>query len=350
MKALKRIGKSILVLLIILILFILVINIPIINFGHSQTDEDYSNWMSETLSNDQLIVDVAMLGAHDAFSNEIDIYSDLDPYNTDSIMQGFTGILVKGFIVKQSVTQISDVEMLLNSGVRYLDIRLSLFEDEWYTKHNYLSENFNLITPKILDFLENNPGELLILDFQHINGVDYGNIDDYQLFKQMLLDEGLFDYAYTVNNLSNTTYGEITNSGTESKVVIISKFTNSSDEILYYDNSIRSNWADSDDFDYVLDFLEEESEFIVTENLQDRFRVMQAVTTMQMNGSGILKALMNWSLVNRAKSFNNYLVEYEGLEELLEELPIIMVDYANSNSKKFNENIMDIIMDFNQNS
>ncbi len=350
MKLLKRIGKSVIVLILILILFVLVINIPIINFGHKQTDVDYSNWMSETLSNDQLVADVAMLGAHDAFSNEINIFSDLDPYNTDSIMQGFTGFLVKGFIVKQSVTQISDVETLLNSGVRYLDIRLTLFEDEWYTKHNYLSEKFSLITPKIIDFLENNPGEILILDFQHINGVDYENTDDYQLFEQMLLDKELLDYAYNVNNLSNLTYGEITSNGTESKVIIISKFTNSNDEILFYEDSIRSNWADSDDFDYVLNFLEDESVFVNSEDLYDRFRVMQAVTTMQMSGSGILKALMNWSLVNRAKSFNNYLIEYEEFEELLEELPIVMVDYANCNTKKFNENIMEIIMDFNQNS
>ena len=181
-------------------------------------------------------------------------------------------------------------------------------------------------------------------------GLDYENTDDYQLFEQMLLDKELLDYAYNVNNLSNLTYGEITSNGTESKVIIISKFTNSNDEILFYEDSIRSNWADSDDFDYVLNFLEDESVFVNSEDLYDRFRVMQAVTTMQMSGSGILKALMNWSLVNRAKSFNNYLIEYDEFEELLEELPIVMVDYANCNTKKFNENIMEIIMDFNQNS
>ena len=310
----KRILRALLIFLLTIIGLVIIINIPIITLSHKSSKTDYSNWMADTLENNQLIVDTAMLGAHDAFTNEIDILSKLDPYETNSIMQGATGVLVKGFITKQAITQISDADTLLKAGVRYLDIRLSYTEGQWITKHNYLSGDFEPITVQLTTFLEDNPGEFLILDFQHVSGVEYSSLDDYNLFIQMLDNYGLLDYAHIVNDLSTLTYGDITSNGTESRIIIISKFDNS---------NIRSSWADSDDFDYVINFLEEEADFVETESIYGKLRVMQAVTTMQMSGSGIANALSSWSLINRAKKFNAYLLEYEHFETFLNELPII---------------------------
>jgi len=341
----KRIYKFFIIVFVVIITLVMLINIPLISFSKETSENDYSNWMSETLSDDQLIIDVAMLGAHDAFSSEINIFSELDPYETNGIMQGFTGLLIKGFIVKQAVTQLSDATTLLNQGVRYLDIRLSFYEESWYTKHNYISEEFIPITNQITNFLDDNPGEFLVLDFQHIDGLDYEILEDYDIFKTMLEDTGLLDYAYVVNDLGTLTYDQITNNGTESKIIIISKFSDSNNEIQQYDNSIRSNWADSDNFDYIFEFLQEEAE--LESQFANQFRIMQAVTTMQMSGSGILNALTTWSLIERAEDFNNYLIEEEGFLEILESLPIIMVDYSNTNEGGFNDNVMEIIMEFN---
>lgn len=345
----KRILKSILVFFMVVIALVLTLNIPIIILHHNDNDVDYSNWMSETLSNEQRIVDVAMLGAHDSFSNEINIFSTLDPYETNGIMQGFTGVLIKGFIVKQSITQISDAEELLKSGVRYFDIRLTYDAETWYTKHNYLSGDFEPIANQITSFLANNPGEFLVLDFQHISGLDYTSLDDYQIFFAMLQSYGLLDYAQTVNDLSTLTYGDLTVEGSLSRVIIVSKFDDSTTQILNYDLTIRSNWANSDDFEYILEYVQADANQVEEDSTYDQFRVMQAVATMQMNGPGILKAITSWSLISRANDFNNYLLGYEGFEDLLVYLPIVMVDYADTNKKEFNENIMQIIIDFNQN-
>jgi len=343
----KKILKTILFILVVIISLVVLINVPVITLSHKSSDNDYSNWMSETIDDSKLVVDIAMLGAHDAFSNEINIFSKIDPYETNTIMQGFTGFLVKGFITKQSVTQISDADTLLKSGVRYLDIRLSYYEETWYTKHNYLSGDFEPIANQITNFLDNNSGEFLILDFQHIHGVDYSSLDDYNIFAQMLDSYGLIGYTHVINDLSTLTYGELTENGTESRVIIISKFENSTMDVLNYEDSIMSNWADSDDFEYVENFLIEEANSIETDNTYGKLRVMQAVTTMQMSGSGILNTITAWSLINRAKKFNAYLLENDQFENLLNELPIIMVDYADTNSQDFNDNIMEIIMDFN---
>lgn len=341
--------RGILLFFIVIIALVLVLNTPIIILHHNSNDVDYSNWMSETLSNEQRVVDVAMLGAHDSFANEINIFSTLDPYETNGIMQGLTGVLIKGFIVKQSITQISNAEELLKSGVRYLDIRLTYDEETWYTKHNYLSGDFEPIANQITEFLDSNTGEFLILDFQHISGLDYDSLDDYQTFLTMLQSYGLLEYAQTVNDLSTLTYGEVTVDGSVSKVIIISKFADSSMEVMNYDLAIRSNWADSDDFEYILDYVQADADEVEELEINNNFRVMQAVATMQMNGPGILKAITSWSLIVRANDFNNYLLDYDGFEALLEYLPIVMVDYADTNKKEFNENIMQIIIDFNQN-
>jgi hypothetical protein len=176
------VRKILKIFLSILIAFILIINIPIMSFGLTFSEEDYSQWMSETVNNEELVVNIAMIGAHDAFSNEIGMFSTVDPYESNTIFRGVPGSLLKGYLVKQAKTQSGDVSQLLTGGVRYLDIRLSYLDDIWYTKHNYISGEFESIALNIISFLESNQGEFLILDFQHINGVSYDSLEDYMLF------------------------------------------------------------------------------------------------------------------------------------------------------------------------
>ncbi len=341
----KRMRKIITRVVLFLCIVVIVINIPIITLNKIESDTDYSSWMSETLNEEDSVLDIAMLGAHDAFSNEIDIMSEVDPYNDNSIFEGSVGIALKGFLVKQSVTQTATVTELLESGVRYLDVRLSYSEDKWYTKHNYLSGDFEPIANNISKFLNENEGEFIILDFQHVNGVSYDDVDDYNTFKKMLDDFNLLSYAYIVDDLSTLTYGDVTNNGAESKILIVAPFIDAESRVLNYDDSIRSMWPNSDDFPYILEFLEQESENVV--NDMDKFRVMQAVVTMQNSPEGILGSLKQWSLVNRADAFNTYLFYSEDFDELLETLPIVMVDHSDSNKSNFNEDIMELIIEFN---
>jgi hypothetical protein len=74
---------------------------------------------------------------------------------------------------------------------------------------------------------------------------------------------------------------------------------------------------------------------------------MQAVTTMELSLEGIFNSFKSWSLLNRAESFNNFLIQEENFQDLLDYLPIVMVDYTSE--IKFNERIMEIIIDHNQN-
>jgi len=81
--------------------------------------------------------------------------------------------------------------------------------------------------------------------------------------------------------------------------------------------------------------------------MYDKLRVMQAVTTMQMNKSEILNTITMWYLINRVKKLNAILSENDQFENLLNKLLIIVVDDEDANYQHFNNNIRKIIMDFN---
>jgi len=195
---LKIVKKILVFALLIVVLLLVAINIPFNFYAKKVTTEDYSNWMVETLFDDQLVIDIAMLGAHDAFTNKINYGSNIDFASASGIQTGIPGALIKGFSVKQSKTQVSDVAALLKHGIRYFDIRLTYNdrEAEWYTSHTYFSEPFANILDSIVEFLAENPGEFLILDIQHVNGVEYDDQVQFDSLSQMMTDSGIFDFAY----------------------------------------------------------------------------------------------------------------------------------------------------------
>ena len=341
-KILKRIS-------ILLLLFIIIVNIPLISINHHETTNNYNNWMKDNLSNDAYLVDIKMLGAHDAFSSDINYFSAPD-ISADSIMTGIPGTLLKGYLVKQSVTQTTDTLGLLKNGVRYFDIRLTYDDGDWVTKHNFVSSDFNTITADFVSYLELYQGEFLTLDFQHIDGLDYNNDADYQIFIKMLEDSNLLAYQYVNNDklLGEITYGDITNNGLNSKIIIIDKFTKDTKETYSYESTIRSSWANTDSFSETLAFLKEESIYVNSSgSLDNSFKVMQAVVTTQMSPQGIINSLTTWSLIERASNFNNYLISNQDFDIILDSLPIIMIDYANSNANSFVDNVMEIIINAN---
>lgn len=58
--------------------------------------------------------------------------------------------------------------------------------------------------------------------------------------------------------------------------------------------------------------------------------------------------LFNWSLINLAAKSNKALLNHPNFDEWLEEMPIFMVDYANSKAGEFNTKINEKIIAHNQ--
>ncbi len=363
-----KILRIILLLLVIILALLATVNLPITNFRHQESDTDYSGWMGETLSADQKIIDVAMLGAHDAFTGEMNLFSRIDEASADQIQTGTTGFLIKGFSLKQSKTQVSGVKELLENGIRYFDVRLSYDDrkDMWYTSHTYYSSEFSGILADTLTFLEDNPGEFLIFDLQHIYGVDYDDADDMNEILDLFTDSGILEYVYLTKNknLEEVTYADITANKTKGGIIILTKFTPDNDYFWQYGASINSAWGNSDSSADIFQFLDAQAEMISSGNamtgnqLSDNpyeidsrrgFRVMQAVLTIEMSSEGIIEAMRTWSLLERAKSFNNDLIDHPDFSDWLAQMPIVMVDYADTNKSEFLDEIMDLIMEYDEN-
>jgi len=364
---LKIVKKILVFALLIVVLLLVAINIPFNFYAKKVTTEDYSNWMVETLFDDQLVIDIAMLGAHDAFTNKINYGSNIDFASASGIQTGIPGALIKGFSVKQSKTQVSDVAALLKHGIRYFDIRLTYNdrEAEWYTSHTYFSEPFANILDSIVEFLAENPGEFLILDIQHVNGIEYDDQVQFDSLSQMMTDSGIFDFAYEEGSipLNEVTYGDVTENKSKSGVILLSKFVLETNLFWNYGDSVQSSWANTDTVSSLFEHLNNETQLIldgdaltgnqipdyVGTDSRDAFRVMQAVLTMQMTGEGILEGMTSWSLLTKARNLNPELISQPEFLEWLSAMPIVMVDYADSNYRSFNDDLMVLLIDFNEN-
>jgi len=364
--------RFLLTLIIVLLVLLTAINLPFTFLIRKTAVQDYSDWMGETLSPDQNVIDVAMLGAHDAFTADISLFSPVDPYSAATIQTGFVGTLIKGFSVKQSKTQVSGVADLLRAGVRYFDIRLTYNEakEAWYTSHSYFSGDFVPILEELEAFLANHPGEFVLLDIQHVYGLDASDPADlargFAEIQSLFADSGLLERAFSSDSipLSEVTYADVTENKTRGGVLIFTKLPNQDPAFWDYALCIRSAWANTDDSAALYAFLSAEADEIASGNaltgnqvsgVSDRIdareglRVMQGVLTMQMNGEGIVTALLDWSLLNKAAKLNPELIANESFADWLAQMPIVMVDYADSHHGGFLDDVMRVVIEHNQN-
>ncbi|MFH0993752.1 MAG: hypothetical protein V1761_05340 [bacterium] len=369
-KKIRRIVTRLLaVIVIILVVLLTTLNLTWNFFLRPATAADYSDWMRETLAGDRRVIDIAMLGAHDAMTSAIRFGSDVDPLSAASIQTGFTGALIKGFSIKQSKTQMSTTAVLLDRGVRYFDVRLTYHEEDaaWYVSHSYFSRPFVEDLEEIETFLADHPGEFVLIDIQHVYGVDYAaSIEEFNAIKALFTDAGILARAVRDDSgmdLADLTYDDVTLNQTRGGVMIFSKFAMDDPFFWDYGTSIRSAWPNTDDAAAAFAFLADEATAIqagtaLTGNQIADFssgidsrqglRIMQGVLTMQMTGSGILSAIGAWSLLTKARIFNAALIAAAEFPFWLSAMPIVMVDYADTNYKSFNDDIMAIIVAFNQ--
>ncbi|MDD3383830.1 MAG: hypothetical protein PHX46_03355 [Bacilli bacterium] len=356
MKIFKKIFKY--TLLTLVIALIAVCTLPY-SFVVLKQNEDFSSIMYENIylqNNNPKIVEVAMLGAHDAFSSSINYSSEVDPAESGIVANTVVSSFLKGFIIRSSVAQKSDAEKLLNSGVRYLDVRISYFNDSWYTKHALISDKLEYYLLDILSFLNDNKGEFIVFDIQHVYLAQKTYEELFSYIDSVKLDGySLFDYVNYESSkyLDDIHYNDVTNSATKGGVVILAKNNSSSNyegKFFVYDNSIRSIWHDKIKDEDMLKEINKEYLTLKNDSNLDRekFRVNQAQKTSQINASGIFQTIFSWSLLRMAQKFNIVLVENSDFENWLEVMPIFMVDFSDSSSKDFNKKVIEKINNYNR--
>ena len=135
------------------------------------------------------LVDIAMLGAHDAFSSDIKMSSKPN-VNEDGIANNkLVNTFAKGLVVRMSKAQIASPKEMLYAGVRYFDARITKIDDIYYTCHGYLSNKLEEYVRPIVEFLKDHPTEFIIFDIQYFYTKDAIN---YEIEEEEF--QKLFDY------------------------------------------------------------------------------------------------------------------------------------------------------------
>ncbi|MDD3170716.1 MAG: hypothetical protein PHO86_00110 [Bacilli bacterium] len=359
----RKILKNILIVILFLIVVLLMIGKSSFDFTSWKYDGNEYNdviKMGVGTSNPR-VVDIAMLGAHDAFTSGIDEKSEVDiAEDAGSILRNrVAGLLANGLFSRLAKAQEVEASTMLVQGVRYFDIRLSFIDGNWYTKHGVISGLFSDSLDELIRFLYENTGEIAILDFQHV----YLGENTYDnLLKYLELHEvkpifnlpgitltSFINYNPQEISLGELKYNDVTTNGTRAGVVILMKTEQAGEYNYVYQDSIRSTWHEDNSTEIMLTKINAEVVLINSNNLdKDKFRVNQAQKTGLYSLNKVATTLVGWSLLDMAANFNPLILEQNNLDDWFKAMPILMVDNATSQKKDFNKRINEYIIVYNQ--
>lgn len=321
---------------------------------------------------DKKISDIAMLGSHDALSYKINYFSKMDK-NSNDTFANILNVIGKGALVRNTQAQGHSIYQQLNQGVRYIDLRVTDCDNTFYTSHNLISHSLKDSILDILKFLSENDGEVLLLHLVHTYPYDEPLDKLRDFLKDVKYDDkNIYSYTMkTTKDVSQLTYYEATNNGTQSRVFFIQpednyladeislgnidspnckkkcvlKFKTEDDCNIYFkDTKVRSKWHNMPTTKGIIDGITKESEYIL-KNKVDGFRVNQAQTTPSMKNP--MSYLVGWSLLDMASKHNSSLFKKIDHNKIFSLMPIYMIDYTTCTKDNFNSTINKAILKFN---
>lgn len=344
---------AIILLLLAVLLFVGKSNFTFVK-GNS-TEKQYVSIMGASeLAQTTRVVDIAMLGAHDAFSDKITTKSKGNPAETEDSFIGNKTFLTfaDGIVSRLSRAQVSGADTLLKKGVRYFDVRIAFVDNEYYTTHVFLSDKLETYLKEVIAFLASNPSEFIIFDIQHAYLGDKTFVDLFNYIESVKVDGrsllSFVNYDPTNIELGALTYGDVTASGGGAVILAKTERTQAMRYHYVYKDSIRSYWHEKNVKSELIKGIESEYANL-TENAseyKDMFRVNQAQLTGTFGGDTIFNTIFGWSLIDMANGMNKELIKHENFKNWFKAMPIIMVDYADCPSS--NEAMNDAVIEYNK--
>ncbi len=331
-----------------------------IRFG--ATEARYKDVLTKAnIKGETKVTNIAMLGAHDAFSHKINLLSKPDPAESGIVANKAVNIVFKGGLTRVLKAQQASAKTLLNRGVRYFDVRISYYEGKWYTKHGLLDQELKYYVGDIYNFLKDKPKEFIIFDIQHIYLGNKTMNDFMDYFSHIVLkNENLvlndFINHPRTQTLSELEYVEVQGTNHGGIILLLNDdgtISNTYDGTYFTRGngegdvkSIRSKWHNKQTVNAIIPLIDEEAVYLKNEATTAYFRVNQAQLTPDYV-TRPLGTLWDWSLINLAAKSNRALLSHKHFDEWLAVMPIFMVDFANSNSGNFNTRINEKMIIYN---
>lgn len=356
--------KKLIPLIIGTVLIATLLTVMYLPFGinHGYHTDKFSNVMKDSnLADDTRVIDIAMLGAHDAFSHKINLLSKPDPAESGIVTNKVVNAFFKGGLVRVARSQTVGAKTLLSRGVRYFDVRISNVDGEWYTKHALLDTELKYYMKEIFTFLKDKPEEFIVFDIQHIftGGKTVNDFLTYltetHFSHNELSLESFISYSSTIP-LADLEYVHVRGNNNGGIVIFLNDdgSSDANQKYLFYDRgngegdmkAIRSVWHNKTKINDLVPEINKEAQTVKDLGIENVFRVNQAQQTADYC-SDVLNALGGWSLIGHAAKSNKVLLSNDNFNFWLSNMPIFMLDFANSKHGKFNELINNRIIAFN---
>jgi hypothetical protein len=139
-----------------------------------------ASWMADSASaiENRALNNLVLPGTHDSGTYAVSATSTLAP--KQDIPQwvnavyglGLVGLVVTETIANWAKTQGYSIKQQLEAGIRYLDLRVVRSSEEYYICHSLYSIHVDELFSNIKSFIEKNPKEIVILDFNHLYVMD----------------------------------------------------------------------------------------------------------------------------------------------------------------------------------
>lgn len=317
-------------------------------------------------------IDTAFLGSHDSFSSLLEKKGRTEE-GVSSVMTTFMPV-IGNYAYRFGITQTVGIYEQLMQGARFLQIKVTFYENEWYASHTVLSGKIETHITEILRYLssEETKGEIVGVLFQpiYMGNRSFGDMREYissiRYDGKNLYDYVNYDDADEFNDgdglsISDIRYNDITCRGQKAGVILFERrdehYKDTWDKDLhkypyYYDldkNALHV-WHQSSNTKKLEKSIEKTYKNInSTDEYNDMLRINQTQACLSVKtAADLCSDITAGSLLKIAKKHNLSLIERADFFDMLRAMPVFQVDYLTSTDENFNARINALIREYNE--
>lgn len=327
--------------------------------GTRTLNDSHSNFLRSMVEQNPVIAEtpvtkIAILGAHDSLSYDIG-YNSIPNSSQDTYSNNkWLYYTCRGFIARQSKTQMENVYKQLKCGVRYIDARITNIGGVFYTSHGLVSGTLEKSLLQILQFLNENPGEYIFFHivYYYPGQSSWAELDEY-MASIKYGGKSLFDYVnYNTEakeNIGQVTYNDMTDGGTKAGVMIFGSHENKGGEYdKYYklSNFVVSNWLNQTNSKVAIDLIETKYNQM-KDHSSDYLYIIQ--TQLTPSFKGWFDTACGWSVSDMNARHNARVVVDERVQKWLSAFPIYLCDYSTTDFGNFSVKVIAELTEYNLN-
>lgn len=364
----------------ITVFFTVVLNAETTGVGVGSLDGAYAKVISDIegiVDANPRYVDIAVLGSHDAVTDKLTSDAPLDYHDRQNKLFAKFEKAIAGFAYRFGKTQTVGIYEQILQGSRFLHIKCTYFEGEWYCSHAHLCGKLGDHLTEALRYLTSDDakGEIIGFLFQTMYmapGITLDDLTEYMdsvkvngksIFDFVRVDTAdIYDDGMGGTRVGDLRYNDLTVGGTEPGVVIFLRrerglflpewdgsgaLTNKCYDM---DTAADHAWHSSIGIKKLLVKVHANATRIAQDSeKKGKLRMNQSQASLAVNGADeVCSVIFGWSLLRFAKSYNVALLEHEHFDKWLTHMPVFQADFINSDYMDFNARVNAAIKEHNR--